>query len=66
MALSILPSGVVGVLFDDWMDAHLHNAWVVSLALIVYGVAFIAVERRNQGLTPKEPSGVRSWPFQTA
>ena len=53
VVLSILPSGVVGVLFDDWMDAHLHNAWVVSLALIVYGVAFIAVERRNQGLTPR-------------
>ena len=56
VVLSILPSGVVGVLFDDWMDAHLHNAWVVSLALIVYGVAFIAVERRNQGLTPKVAS----------
>ena len=56
VALSILPSGVVGVLFDDWMDTHLHNAWVVSLALIVYGVAFIAVERRNQGLTPKVAS----------
>ena len=53
VVLSILPSGLVGVLFDDWMDAHLHNAWVVSLALIVYGVAFIAVERRNQGLTPR-------------
>ena len=50
VVLSILPSGVVGVLFDDWMDTHLHNAWVVSLALIVYGVAFIAVERRNQGV----------------
>ena len=56
VVLSILPSGVVGVLFDDWMDTHLHNAWVVSLALIVYGVAFIAVERRNQGLTPKVAS----------
>ena len=56
VVLSIIPSGVVGVLFDDWMDAHLHNAWVVSLALIVYGVAFIAVERRNRGLTPKVAS----------
>ena len=44
---AIIPSGVVGVLLDDWMEAHLHNATVVSIALIVYGVAFILVERRN-------------------
>lgn len=54
--LSIIPSGVVGILFDDWMDAHLHNAWVVSLALIVYGVAFIVVERRNRGRKPRVAS----------
>ena len=44
---AIIPSGVVGVLFDDWMDAHLHNGIVVSIALIVYGIAFILVESRN-------------------
>ena len=46
---AILPSGIVGILFDDWMDAHLHNGIVVSIALIVYGVAFILVERKNAG-----------------
>ena len=50
---SIIPSGVVGVLFDDWMDEHLHTAVVVSIALFVYGVAFILVERRNQDRQPK-------------
>ena len=45
---AIIPSGIVGVLFDDWMDAHLHNGIVVSIALIAYGVAFILVERRNE------------------
>lgn len=45
--VAIIPSGIVGVLLDDWMDEHLHNAVVVSIALIVYGVAFILVERRN-------------------
>ena len=44
---AIIPSGVVGVLLDDWMDAHLHNGIVVSIALIVYGIAFILVEKRN-------------------
>ena len=52
VCVAIIPSGVVGVLFDDWMDAHLHNGIVVSIALIVYGVAFILVERANAGKVP--------------
>ncbi len=47
--VSILPSGLVGILLDDWMDAHLHNGVVVAIALIVYGAAFILVERINAG-----------------
>ncbi len=50
--IAIIPSGIVGILFDDWMDAHLHNGIVVALALIVYGVAFIYVERLHEGKTP--------------
>ena len=49
---AIIPSGVVGVLFDDWMDEHLHNGIVVAIALIVYGIAFIVVERANAKKTP--------------
>jgi len=49
---AIIPSGIVGILFDDWMDAHLHNGIVVSIALIVYGIAFILVERANAGKVP--------------
>ena len=49
VVVSIIPSGVVGVLFDDWMDAHLHTSTVVAAMLILYGVAFILVERRYQG-----------------
>ena len=48
VVVSIIPSGVVGVLFDDWMDAHLHNAFVVSVALVVYGFAFILGEKENK------------------
>ena len=47
VVVSIIPSGIVGVLFDDWMDEHQHNGIVVSIALIVYGIAFILVESRN-------------------
>ena len=51
VCVAILPSGIVGVLFDDWMDTHLHNWFVVSLMLILYGVAFLYVERLNEKRT---------------
>ena len=50
--VAIIPSGIVGILLDDWMDAHLHNGIVVSIALIVYGFAFIYIENKHRGLTP--------------
>ena len=63
---AILPSGVVGVLLDDWMDAHLHNGIVVSIALIVYGIAFILVEHRNQGKRLKVIGDVHDIDYKTA
>ena len=50
---AIIPSGLIGVLFDDWMDAHLHKGIPVAIALIVYGIAFILVEKRNEGVEPR-------------
>lgn len=47
--VAILPSAIVGIPFDDWMDEHLHNAPVVAAMLVLYGVAFIAIERRYAG-----------------
>jgi len=47
--VAVLPSAVIGLLLDDWMDEHLYNYVVVAIALIVYGVAFILVERQNRG-----------------
>lgn len=63
---AIIPSGVVGVLFDDWMYAHLHNGIVVSIALIVYGIAFILVERRNQGKHCRVIQDVHDIDYKTA
>lgn len=47
--LAVIPAGVAGVLFDDWLDAHLYNYITVAAALIVYGVAFILIERTRRG-----------------
>ena len=63
--VAILPSGILGVLFDDWMDENLHNGIVVSIALIVYGIAFILVERRNTG-KPSKVSDVYGIDYKTA
>jgi len=63
---AIIPSGVVGILFDDWMDEHLHNGIVVAIALIVYGIAFILVERRNQGKYTRAISDVHDIDYKTA
>ena len=63
---AIIPSGVVGVLFDDWMDAHLHNGIVVSIALIVYGIAFILVERKNNGKHLRMVDDVHAITYKTA
>ena len=63
---AIIPSGVVGILFDDWMDEHLHNGIVVAIALIVYGIAFILVERRNRGKYARAIADVHDIDYKTA
>ena len=40
------PAAVLGILLDDWFDAHLYNSVTVAATLILYGVAFILIERR--------------------
>ena len=47
VVVAVIPSAVVGLLLDDWMDAHLYNYIVVAVMLIVYGVAFLFVEKWN-------------------
>ena len=47
--VAVLPSAIIGLLLDDWMDAHLYNYVVVAITLILYGVAFLFVEKINRG-----------------
>lgn len=44
---AVIPSAVVGLLLDDWMDDHFYNYVVVAVMLIVYGIAFLFVEKWN-------------------
>lgn len=47
--IACIPAAIIGILFDDWLDAHLHNSVVVSLMLIIYGIAFIVIESKGLG-----------------
>ncbi|MBP1045483.1 undecaprenyl-diphosphate phosphatase [Enterococcus sp. BWM-S5] len=51
--VACVPAGVIGLLFDDAIDARFHNFITVSLMLIIYGVAFIIIEKRNKTRVPK-------------
>lgn len=49
VVIACIPSAFIGLLFDDWMDAHFRNFVSVALMLILYGLAFIWIERRHRG-----------------
>lgn len=51
--VAVIPSAVLGLLLDDWMDAHFYNYVVVSLALILYGIAFLYLEQNGRAAAPK-------------
>lgn len=46
--VACVPAGVIGILFDDWLEQYLHTPLVIALMLIAYGIAFIIVERFNK------------------
>lgn len=51
--VATVPAAIIGLLFDDYIDAHLHTPVVIALMLIIYGVLFIIIENRNAGVEPK-------------
>ena len=48
IVVACIPAAILGLLLDDWMDAHLYNGYVVAAMLIIYGVLFIVLENHNQ------------------
>ena len=51
--VACVPAAIVGLAFDDVLDALFYNPWCVAIALIVFGVAFILIENRNKKMMPK-------------
>ena len=48
VAIGCIPAAIVGLLLDDWVNEHFYNAYTVAIMLILYGVVFIVMERRNR------------------
>ena len=67
IVVACIPAAVIGILFDDVFEALFYHAIPVAMALIVFGVAFIIVERRNQqGNRRAKIQSLQEITFQTA
>ncbi len=50
--VACIPAAVIGLWFDDVLDAMFYHWYVVAGALIVFGIAFILIENWNKGKNP--------------
>lgn len=63
--VAILPAAIIGIPLDDLFEEKFHNYIVVSLALVVYGIAFLIIEKRNKAIKPKVES-IAEMSYKTA
>ncbi len=53
VVVACIPGAIVTILFDDYVEAHFQTPAVIAAALIIYGIAFIIIEKWNKTKTPK-------------
>ncbi|TCD45587.1 undecaprenyl-diphosphate phosphatase [Streptococcus sp. X16XC17] len=53
VVIACIPSILIAVPLDNWFEAHFNFMVPVAIALIVYGIAFIWIEKRNQEVVPQ-------------
>ncbi|OJG91580.1 undecaprenyl-diphosphatase [Enterococcus silesiacus] len=53
VVVACAPAAIIGIPLDDWLEAKFHNFFTVALMLIVYGIAFVVIEKRNRNRKPK-------------
>ena len=51
--VACFPAAIVGILLDNWVDKHLYNPTTVAIMLILVGIAFIFVEKKNVNKEPR-------------
>lgn len=52
VAIASVPAAIVGLLFNDYLDAIFYKPLPVAIMLIVYGVLFIIIEDKNKNKKP--------------
>jgi len=50
--VACIPAAIVGIAFDDFLNEHFYNPYVIGGALIVFGIAFIVIENHNKYMKP--------------
>ena len=65
VVVACIPGAAVTLLFDDYIDAHLHTPIIIAAMLILYGIIFILVERWNKSRSPKVQT-LQDITYQTA
>ena len=53
VVVACIPGAAVTLLFDDYIEAHLHTPVIIAAMLLFYGAAFILVERWNKTRRPR-------------
>ena len=53
--IGAIPAGVMGILFNNFIEKYFENMWVISAMLMIYGILFIVIEqfRKNKNIKPK-------------
>ncbi len=51
--VAVIPAAVIGLLFEDAIDAALGSVYIVAAMLILYGVLFIVVENKHKDILPR-------------
>lgn len=65
VVIACIPGAIITILFDDYIEAHLHTPIVIASALVFYGIAFIAIEIWNKKRFPTT-SKLEDITYQTA
>lgn len=65
VVVASLPAVIIGIPLDNWFEKNFHNFFSVAIMLIIYGIAFILIERRNQEVEPTV-TNIEKLPYKTA
>ncbi len=64
--VATIPAGIAGVLLDDLMDTYLYKWQVIVVALAVYGVVYVVLEKKGRGSKAPRITSLEAISFKDA